>query len=54
MKDFRTKIWLDLRVTLIKLQCDEFTGCDEMDDYFTTETDTIIDIVYEDDLVKPV
>ena len=30
--------------------CDDSTGCDEVNDYFATEVDTMIDIVYEDDL----
>ena len=32
--------------------CDDSTGCDEWDDGddFSTEPDTMIDIVYEDDL----
>ena len=30
--------------------CDDPIGCDEVDDYFATEADTIIDIAYEDDL----
>ena len=27
------------------IQCHDFTGCDEMGDYFTKEADTMIDIV---------
>ena len=30
--------------------CGDSAGCDEDDDDFATEADTLIDIVYEDDL----
>ena len=30
--------------------CDDYTGCDKVDDYFPTEVETIIDSVYEADL----
>ena len=30
--------------------CDNSTGCGEVDDYFATEADAMIYIVYEDDL----
>ena len=32
------------------LLCGDSTGCDEVNDYFATKADTMIDIVYEDDL----
>ena len=32
--------------------CDDSTGCDEVDDSFATEADTVIDIVCEVDLNK--
>ena len=32
--------------------CYDSTGCDEMDDYFATEADAMIDIVCEIDLNK--
>ena len=31
-------------------RCDDSTGCIEVDSYFATEADTMINIVYEDDL----
>ena len=31
----------------VKIQWSDSTGCDEMDDYFATEADAMIDIVYE-------
>ena len=41
--------------TLLDLQsvvmlCGDSTGCDEVDDYFATEADTMVDIVCEVDL----
>ena len=30
--------------------CDDSTGCDEVNGYFATEADTMIDSVYENDL----
>ena len=30
--------------------CNDSTGCDEVDSYFARDEDTMIDIVYEDDL----
>ena len=30
--------------------CDESTDCDELDYYFTTKADTMIDIACEDDI----
>ena len=32
--------------------CDDTTGCNKMGDYFATEADTMIDIVFEVDLNK--
>ena len=29
----------------VLIQCHDSTGCDEMDDYFAIEADTMIDIV---------
>ena len=34
----------------VKILCDDSTAFDEVDDYFATEADTMIDIIYEDDL----
>ena len=39
-----------IQLTVIKL-CDDFTRYDEVDNYFTTEADTMIDIVCEVDKV---
>ena len=36
----------------VKILCDDSTGCDEVDDSFATEADTMIDIVCEVDLNK--
>ena len=36
----------------VKTLCDDSTGFDEVDDYFATEADTMIDIIYEDDLYE--
>ena len=33
-----------------KKLCDDTTGCGEVDNYVATNEDTVIDIVYEDDL----
>ena len=41
---------LDLTELAVIIICDDSTGCDEMDDYFATEADTMIDIVREVDL----
>ena len=35
----------DLTQLAVIILCDDTTGCDEMGDYFATETDTKIDIV---------
>ena len=40
----------DLTQLAVIILCDESTGCDEMNDYFATEADTMIDIVFEVDL----
>ena len=34
----------------VKILCDDSTSCDGMDDYFATEANTMMAIVYEDDL----
>ena len=39
-----------IQLTVIKL-CDDLTRYDEVDNYFTTEADTMIDIVCEVDKV---
>ena len=37
--------------TLLSVQSKHcVTGCSEVDNYIATETDTMIDVVYEDDL----
>ena len=41
---------LDLTELAVIIICDDSTGCDEMDDYFATEADTMIYIVCEVDL----
>ena len=40
----------DLTQLSVIILCDYPTGCDKMDCYFATETDTMIDIVCEVDL----
>ena len=40
----------DLTQFEVKILCDDSTGCDEVDNYFATDADTMIHIVYEDDL----
>ena len=35
----------DLNQLAVIILCDDTTDCDEMDDYFATEADTIIEIV---------
>ena len=42
----------DLTQLAVILLCDDSTGCDEKDDYFATEVDTMIDIVRDVDLNK--
>ena len=42
----------DLTPLAVILLCNDSTGCDEMDDYFATEADRMIDIVCEVDLNK--
>ena len=42
----------DLSQLTIIIMCDDSTGCDEVDDYFSTEIDTIMEIVCENDLDK--
>ena len=37
----------DLTQPSVTILCDDSTCCDEVDDYFATEADTMIDIVYE-------
>ena len=32
----------DLTQLVVIILCDDFTGCDEMDNYFATEADTMI------------
>ena len=39
----------DLTQLAVIILCDDSTGCDEMNDYFATEADTMIDIVCEVD-----
>ena len=40
-------IWVEQDLTQLAsiILCDDFTGCDEVDGYFTTEAATMIDIV---------
>ena len=40
----------DLTQFTVKILCDDSTSCDEIDNYFDTEEDTIIGISYEYDL----
>ena len=40
----------DLTQLAVIIICDDSTGCDEMDDYFAIEADTMIYIVCEVDL----
>ena len=40
----------ELTQLAVKILCDDSTGCDEVGGYFATESDTMIDTVYEDDL----
>ena len=35
----------------VKILFDDSTGCDEVDNYFATETDILIDIVYDLDMI---
>ena len=42
----------DLTQLAVIILCDASTGCDEVDDYFATEADTMIDVVCEVDLNK--
>ena len=42
----------DLTQLAVIMLCDDSTDCDEVDDYFATEADTMIDIVCEVDLNK--
>ena len=42
----------DLNKLAVILLWNDSTGCDEMDDFFATEADTMIDIVCETDLNK--
>ena len=37
----------DLIQSSDKILCDDSTGCDEVDKYFTIEVDTILAILYE-------
>ena len=37
----------DLTQFADKIGCDDSTGCDAVDNYFTTEADTMIDTLYE-------
>ena len=34
------------KLTIKKKRCDDSTGCDEVDSYFATDADKMIDIVY--------
>ena len=34
----------------VGILCDDFTGLDEVDNYFVTDADTVLYIVYEYDL----
>ena len=45
-------VWVeqDLTQLTVIILWDDSIGCDEVDNYFATEADTIIGIVYEDDL----
>ena len=36
----------DLTQLAVIILCDDSTGCDELDYYFATEADTMVDIVY--------
>ena len=40
----------DLTQFTVKILCDDSTGCDEIDNYFAIEEDTMIGILYEYDL----
>ena len=42
-------IELDLTQFADKLQCDDYTGCDAVDNYYATDADTMMDILYEYD-----
>ena len=44
--------WVDQGLTQLAVMvlCDNSTGCHEVDDYFGTEADKMIDIAYKDDL----
>ena len=42
----------DLTKRAVIILCDDSNGCDEMDNYFATETGTMIDIVCDVDLNK--
>ena len=42
----------DLTRFAVKILCDDSTGCDELDNYFATEADTMIGILYEYGLDK--
>ena len=46
----RGGVELDLTELAVIIICDDSTDCHEMDDYFATEADTMIDIVCEVDL----
>ena len=48
----RVGIEQDLTQLAVIILCDNSTGCDEMNDYFATEADIMIDIVCEVDLNK--
>ena len=38
----------DLTHLAVIILCEDSTGCNEVDDSFATEADTMIDIVFED------
>ena len=42
----------DLTQLAVIILCNVYTGCDEMDDYFATEADTVVNIVCDVDLNK--
>ena len=39
----------DLTQFAVKILCAGTTGCDKVDNYFSTEADAMIDILYEHD-----
>ena len=51
MKKLRKVGEQDLTQLAVMILCDNSTGCDGADDFFATEADTILDIVYENYLM---